>query len=183
MSPGEDKEERHVMGIRKRGWPATIAGLLGALGWSALALAQPYVYPERGQSPQQQQKDRGECHVWAVQQTGFDPANPRVATGPPPAPPTSTAPLGGPSPLRGAARGAAIGSVGGAIAGDAGKGAAIGAATGALFGGLRRADETRQYEQQQAAHQQQQQAAVAQGNDAYNRALAACLAGRGYTVR
>jgi hypothetical protein len=170
------------MRIGKAGF-ATAVALLVALGWTALALAQAYVYPERGQSAQQQQKDRSECHVWAVQQTGFDPANPRVAVGPPPAPPTSNAPLGGPSPMRGAVRGAAIGSVGGAIGGDAGKGAAIGAATGALFGAMRRADENARYQQQQDAYQQQQSAAVAQGNDAYYRALAACLGGRGYTVR
>jgi hypothetical protein len=33
------------------------------------ALAQ-YVYPARWQSPQQQQQDHGECHVWAMQQAG-----------------------------------------------------------------------------------------------------------------
>jgi hypothetical protein len=162
---------------------AIVAALLAVPGWAPPVLAQAYVYPERGQSAQQQQRDRAECHAWAVQQTGFDPANPRVATGPPPAPPTSDAPLGGPSPLRGAVRGAAIGSVGGAIGGDAGKGAAIGAATGALFGAMRRADENARYQQQQDAYYQQQQAALAQGNSAYTRALAACLAGRGYTVR
>jgi hypothetical protein len=171
------------MRSNRAGALAIVAGLVGVIGWASLALAQAYVYPERGQSPQQQQKDRADCHAWAVQQTGFDPANPRVATGPPPAPPTSSAPLGGPSAVRGAARGAAIGSVGGAIAGDAGKGAAVGAATGALFGAMRKADETARYQQQQEAYQQQQSAAVAQGNDAYTRALAACLSGRGYTVR
>jgi hypothetical protein len=33
--------------------PVLIAGLLGVLGWSALASAQPSVYPERGQRAQQ----------------------------------------------------------------------------------------------------------------------------------
>ena len=50
----------------------------------ALAPAQPYVYPARGQSAQQQEFDRGQCYSWAVQQTGFDPANPQVYSGPPP---------------------------------------------------------------------------------------------------
>ena len=31
-------------------------------------------YPAQGQSPQQLDRDRYECHRWAVQQTGFDPA-------------------------------------------------------------------------------------------------------------
>lgn len=36
------------------------------------------VYPAQGQSPQQLEKDRYECHVWAVQQSGFDPSQPGV---------------------------------------------------------------------------------------------------------
>ena len=84
-----------------------------------IVLAQSYVYPTRGQSPQQQQKDQGECHVWATQQSGVNPA----AMAPPPSGPTGQV-------AGTAARGAAIGAVGGAIGGNAGKGAAIGAATG-----------------------------------------------------
>lgn len=37
---------------------------------------QFYVYPKKGQSPDQQAKDRYECHRWAVGQTGFDPSQP-----------------------------------------------------------------------------------------------------------
>jgi hypothetical protein len=136
----------------------TIAAALAA---PAVATAQGAVYPARGQSPQQQQKDQGECHGWAVQQTGANPA----AMAPPPSGPTGHG-------VRGAARGAAVGAVGGAIGGDAGKGAAIGAATGALVGGMRRRDERRQAEQAQS-----------QVSDAYGRAYAACLEGRGYTVK
>lgn len=35
-----------------------------------------YVYPRQGQSPEQQTRDRRECHSWAVGQTGYDPLNP-----------------------------------------------------------------------------------------------------------
>jgi hypothetical protein len=35
-----------------------------------------YAYPANGQSPDQQATDRYECHQYAVQQTGFDPAQP-----------------------------------------------------------------------------------------------------------
>jgi hypothetical protein len=95
----------------------------GATFFSSLTLtmAQPYIYPNQGQSPQQEQFDKGQCYSWAVQQTGFDPANPQVATAPPPG---RQPPQGG--MLRGAAGGAALGAVGGAIGGDAGEGAAIG---------------------------------------------------------
>lgn len=37
---------------------------------------QFYVYPKKGQSADQQAKDRYECHRWAVDQTGFDPSQP-----------------------------------------------------------------------------------------------------------
>jgi hypothetical protein len=32
-----------------------------------------FIYPNKGQAPEQQAKDRYECHRWAVDQTGFDP--------------------------------------------------------------------------------------------------------------
>lgn len=168
--------------------------LLAALVLSELlcgpALAQQLIiYPSQGQSQEQQDKDRYECHTWAVQQSGFDPSVATAAAPPPaaPPPPAAQAPEGG--LLRGAARGAAVGAVGGAILGDAGKGAAAGAATGALFGGFRRHDQRRQqaaeqeaYRQQEAQIQAQQQAGGSAGRDTYNRAMRACLEGRGYTV-
>lgn len=39
----------------------------------APASDQLFVYPKNGQSAEQQEKDRYECHRWAVDQTGFDP--------------------------------------------------------------------------------------------------------------
>jgi Glycine-zipper domain len=146
--------------------------LVIALSAASVWAQQLFIYPQRGQSQQQQQQDRFECHQWAVQQTGFDPTMGAAAAPPPGAPPTTGA-------VRGAARGAAIGAVGGAIGGDAGRGAAIGAGTGAVFGTMRRNNQIRQNEAQQAAHAQQ----VNQQAGAYNRALAACLSGRGYTVQ
>jgi Glycine zipper len=142
-----------------------------------LAAAQPYIYPSRGQGPQQEQLDKGQCYSWAVQQTGFDPVNPQVGMAPPPG---MQAPQGG--MFRGAAGGAALGAVGGAIGGDAGEGAAIGAGVGALFGGLRRARERREEEQMQQSYMAQQQAAMGQGRSNYERAFSACMMGRGYTV-
>lgn len=134
------------------------AMLLVAIMLPGSAVGQ-YVYPARGQSPEQQQKDQGECHGWAMQQAG----NP-AAVPPPPGPSGQV--------LRSTGRGAAIGAVGGAIGGNAGKGAAIGATTGALVGGFRRVDEQRAYNEAQS-----------NANAAYSRAYGACLEGRGYTVR
>jgi len=154
--------------------------LLGVLTLFVPGLAtaqQPFIYPARGQSPQQEEFDRGQCYSWAVQQSGFDPANPQVYTGPPPTP---GAPQGG--MFRGAAGGAAMGAVGGAIGGDAGKGAAIGAAVGGLFGLMRRARWAEEQQQQQQSYVAQQQGALAQGRSNYNRAFSVCMTGRGYTV-
>jgi hypothetical protein len=38
-----------------------------------------FAYPNRGQSTQQQANDRHECQQWAVDQSGFDPANAATA--------------------------------------------------------------------------------------------------------
>lgn len=133
--------------------------------------AEVYIYPNKGQSAEKQSRDRYECHTWAVQQTGVDPTRVQaVAPTPPP-------PSGG--VFRGAARGAAVGAVGGAIAGDAGKGAAIGAASGGVIGGMKHRQQVQGQQQAQANQASQQQSAIA----AYNRALSACLSGRGYTVK
>ncbi len=136
-----------------------------------------YIYPAKGQSQALQDKDRYECHSWAVKQTGFDPSRPSttVASSDQPKPYQPSQP----HVVKGAARGAALGSVGGAITGNAGKGAAAGAAMGGLAGGFRRADERRQQAGQQQA---QAQGVNDNARNSYNRAMAACLQGRGYTV-
>ena len=165
-----------------------------SVGALALVLAapataqQPFFYPSQGQSQQKQNQDFGECHAWAVQQTGFDPMSAQ-ATAPAPstAPPPTERQQGG--LLRGAAIGAGGGALGGAIAGDAGKGAAIGALAGGVIGGIRRRNQVDRQEQQRRAWEQQQRQQQAQhqsnlnaqrGN--YNRALGACMQGRGYSV-
>ena len=143
------------------------AFLLGALPASVFA-QQIMVYPAQGQTPDQVSKDRYECHTWAVQQSGFDPSSGASGS-------QSSAPQGsvGRETARGGLRGAAAGAAIGAIAGDAGKGAAIGATAGGLKRGFGQVDANK--------------AASATGaNEAannYNRALGACLTGRGYSVQ
>ena len=41
-----------------------------------------YVYPRNGQTPEQTQNDRYECHSWAVSQSGFDPTRPEQSGNP-----------------------------------------------------------------------------------------------------
>ena len=142
---------------------------LGACLTLAWPCAAQYVYPAKGQSKQQQQKDEGECHTWAVQQTGFDPAKP------PPAPQAAApAPVtGSGARARGAAAGAIVGSATGHDAGDAAVAGAVGAAA-AQRGANRRAAR----DQQAAAGQQ-----PAAGQAEYQKARGACLEGRGYSVK
>jgi hypothetical protein len=137
-----------------------------------------FVYPANGQSPQQTDRDRYECHVWAVQQTGVDPsrsdANPyaRVIVQPANPPGTGTA--------VGAISGAILGSI---IAGprNAGAGLVLGGATGAIIGSA--SDAQAQAQAQQTQQQINQSAAAGRAQaDSYRRAIGACLQGRGYTV-
>jgi hypothetical protein len=142
-----------------------------------------FVYPNNGQSPEQTDRDRYECHNWAVQQTGVDPSRPdappyeRVVVQP-------TAPPGS---------GTAVGAIGGAILGsiiagprNAGAGFVLGAATGAIVGTAAEqganAQAQAQANQANAQISAQQAAAQRARADAYHRALGACLQGRGYTV-
>jgi hypothetical protein len=137
-----------------------------------------FVYPSNGQSAEQTDRDRYECHVWAVQQTGVDPsradANPyeRVVVQPANPPGSATA--------AGAIGGAILGAI---IAGprNAGAGLVLGGATGAIVGSA--ADANAQ--QQARMTQQQINQSMATGHaraDSYRRALGACLQGRGYTI-
>src|SRR5215510_6008952 len=151
---------------------AIVLTTLFTLTATATTWAQgPTFAPSKGQSPEQQAKDTSECQAIAIQQSGFDPAGAQAAAAPPPSARGER--------VRGAARGAAVGAAAGAIGGDAGKGAAAGAAAGTVAGGVRK----RQAGRQQQAQAEQQQAAVAQGKAGYDKALAGCMQGKGYTVK
>ena len=138
-----------------------------------------YVYPAKGQSPEQTERDRYECHVWAVQQTGVDPSRPdasayeRVVVQPANPPGSATA--------AGAVGGAILGAL---IAGprNAGAGLLVGGATGAIVGSSVDANAQAQARQVQAQMNAQQIAAARARGDAYRRAIGACLTGRGYTI-
>ena len=156
-----------------------LSWVLFALLFTGPAVAQDFViYPAKGQSQEQMEKDKFECYTWAKQQTGFDPMQAPTATAPPP---QQEAKQGG--LVRGAARGALVGVTVGAIAGDAGKGAAVGAASGGLLGGMRRRDQVRQEEKAQDQWAQDQANQYARRRNEYNRAYSACLEGKGYTVK
>lgn len=142
-----------------------------------------FFYPTRNQSEEQQNRDRYECYLWAVKQSGFDPGQAQLAPHQrievtPAAPPGSDT---------------AAGAVGGAIVGsmmaprhDSGFGLVFGMITGAMIGAA--SDAARQDEAARAQHyydskEAQRYAIVEKQARDYRRAMTACLEGRGYSVR
>ncbi len=147
---------------------AALCGLCMAV--TSMAADELMIFPSADQSPERQEQDKFVCYSWAKDQADFDPMAPPTATAPPP---QEQARRGG--LLRGAARGAVIGG----IAGDAGKGAAAGAA----IGGMRRQDQKRKEAAAREQWEQEQQRIYAENRNRYNRAYAACLEAKNYTVR
>src|SRR5262249_891924 len=164
--PRSTKEEDQMMRILVQCLVVGTATLV--MAGRGLA-AGPYVYPQKGQSADQQSKDSYECANWAKGQSGVDPAAPAAPSHPRQ---NARGPLGGAEGrggVGGGAGGAGVGAAVGAIAGDAGKGAAAGAVVGGV-GGRRRAVAAKQAQQQET-------------RSSYDRAFAACMDGRGYSVR
>lgn len=83
------------------GWIGLIVAIVILLGlgtgvagpWAEIAFAQggqqypsnwkPIIYPNKGQTPQQQDMDNYQCYNWAKQNSGFDPMAPAQPTAPP----------------------------------------------------------------------------------------------------
>lgn len=142
-------------------------------------IEQVYVYPAAGQSAQRMDRDRYECHLSAVKQSGFDPS--RIRSGYQQRYTIVSAPPPGTNTVGGALAGAVLGA---AVAGprDAGGGALVGAAAGAVVGAA--ADSANQQQVERATRSaQRRNTAVEQRASDYRRAIGACLEGRGYTVR
>jgi hypothetical protein len=168
--------------------------ILSFIGFNAFANSETYIYPNKGQNAQQQSQDRYQCHVWAANQSGFDPST-YSATAPAAVHVASASGRHYPhrrdlDPISGAAGGAALGALGGAIGGDAGKGAAIGAGVGALAGIFstvgsqqRKKEKQAHISAQQAAQQAQQAYDLEQDRANYKRAISACLEAHDYTVK
>jgi hypothetical protein len=157
-----------------------------ALAAAASAQAAQYVYPAQGQDAARQAADEADCSRWATQQTGFDPAK---VTAPP-----ATAGLGGSaasalgsgvnassapaSGLGGSATSAALGAL--MHGGLGGLGGLGGAGAGEAVSLL---ESMGQHQQQQAQAPQPQPQAQRPGQADFEQARAACLTGRGYSVR
>ncbi len=175
-----------------------------ALCFSTAVNAEQYIFPEYGQSKEQQNIDKQSCHVWAIEETGFDPENPQVAQSISySAPATSSQPAEQGADRGSGMRGAMAGAAAGAIIAEVGDedrsdAAATGAAVGAVAGrrqsrrsNAHAAEQQVQAEQQaaqqqtkaQAVENQQVQQANTQGTENYLKASAACLEAKGYSVK
>jgi hypothetical protein len=142
---------------------------------------QVYVYPTGGQSAEQLSRDRYECYMWGVKQSGFDPSQTSLA----PHQRVEVVPMppSGSDTVAGAVTGAIIGAV---ISRDPGAGAVGGAILGGAAGAVSDGQREARAKQIQSRYDQRDGARVAKleeqaGN--YRRALTACLEGRGYTVK
>jgi outer membrane lipoprotein SlyB len=148
------------------------------------AVAQDFVvYPAEGQSNEQMEKDKFECYSWAKGQSGFDPMQMPTASSPAP-------PKGDKSVAGGVVGGGVLGGAGGAIIGGiaggkkgAKKGALIGGLTGGTIGGMRSGSQNKQADAKRKQWEQEQANQYMQKRNLYNRNFAACMEGKGYSVK
>lgn len=155
---------------------ALLAGCAGEPPRRAVE-AQPIVTrvmvnPAHGQSAAQLDRDRYECHLWAVRKSRFDPSAPGI----PDAYRVRVESASGTTTIAGALTGAVLGAVV-ASPGSEGAGAVVGAIAGGAMGAA--VDQDRL---QRQAYQDRRLAPYRAGANAYRRAISACLDGRGYTT-
>jgi outer membrane lipoprotein SlyB len=157
---------------------ATFISILIIFFFIGVTLAQdPIVFPAKGQSQDQMEKDKFSCYQWARDETGFDPMQTSTASTPPP---QQQAGRGG------ALKGAAVGAGAGALikkSGSRSKGAGTGALVGGVLGGARQSQQNRQDQQARQQWEQQQANEYAHKRNAYNRAFSACMESKGYTMK
>jgi hypothetical protein len=137
----------------------------------------PIIFPAKGQSQEQTEKDKFSCYQWAKNETGFDPMQTPTASAPAP---QQQAGRGG------ALKGAAVGAGAGALIkrdDSRSKGAGTGALIGGALGAVSQSRQNRRDQQAKQQWEQQQANEYAQKRSAYNRAFAACMEPKGYTVK
>jgi predicted lipid-binding transport protein (Tim44 family) len=160
-----------------------IMGFISTLYAGAVSAQDFVVYPAQGQSDEQMEKDKFECYSWAKKQSGFDPMQMPTATSPPPSQERKSvagSTVGG--GVAGGLGGAVIGGIAGGSKG-ARKGALIGGLSGGAIGGMRSSSQNRNADAKQKQWEQEQVNQYMQKRNTYNRNFAACMEGRGYSVK
>lgn len=148
--------------------------LFACVGSINYASADMFIFPAQGQTVEEQELDEFRCQRWATDRTGFNPLATPTATTQPPSQQRQTGGL-----ARGALGGAALG----AIIGDSSRSAGRGAAAGDLIGGVRQNRSNTRVEQETEQWAQREAANMANNRNDFERAMTACLEGKGYTVR
>lgn len=168
-----------------------------APAWSPAQNIGMFAFPKNGQNADQQLKDESDCYGMAKERTGIDPQKP-APTGPSAEQVQAAQKQAAENAdqvkgarAAGAARGAAGGAAIGAVGGNAGKGAGMGAVAGTMRGGAAQRSANAQSQQKAAAQakaqlqkeHEQQLLAHKEGLDVFQRAFAACMDARGYSVK
>ena len=179
-----------LIGLAVAGLAATpLHAVESASGQKTLAATiNVYVFPTKGQTPEEQSQQEAECYSWAVQNTGTDPfelskqaeqQKQQAAQAE-----QQAKQVGQGAGARGAVGGAAAGALIGEIASDdAGKGAAYGAAAGLIVGRRRaRHAQHEATEQVEKQSQQAQQVTQEQVNN-FKKAFSVCLEAKDYMVK
>jgi hypothetical protein len=177
--------------------PPAVQAPAAAPAWSPSKDIGVFVFGKNGQSADQQLKDESDCYGAAKQQSGIDPKAPAAAgktaeqkqAEQKAAAENADTPSGG--RVKGAARGAAGGAAIGAIAGDDGKGAGAGAVAGTMRGGMKQREASAAAKKEaaakvaaeQKAEEERGKLAHAEGLGTFQRAFAACMDARNYSVK
>lgn len=137
-----------------------------------------FVFPGEDQSAEVQSADEAACYAWAQNATGTNPIQiEEEAAEPVAAPQQSVASGAGRGILRGAARGALIADI-------ADENTSHGAWAGAVVGSARGAQRQQvRNDVSRSMATAEQQADADQARAEFNKAMTACLEGKGYTVR
>ncbi len=165
-----------------------LGGLLAACETTSYASREPepppvppqrvFFYPERNQSPEQQDRDRYECYNWAVRETGFDPSRrPLVREQR-----QAVVPASGAATFGGAVLGAVLGA---AVSGpgNAGTGAIVGGVAGGMVGAASEQSAQAEAQRYNATSARRVERRYGREMSDYRRAMGACLEGRGYSVK
>lgn len=174
------------------------------LGHAAFAQSQPvappsgqktlaatinvYVFPTKGQTPEQQSKDESECYDHATQSVGTDPfalqKQSEQQAQQTEAAKQQAQQAGKGAGAKGAVKGAAAGAVVGEIADDdAGKGAGYGAAAGVVAGRRKGKQAEKQATAQVEEQGQKAQQATAEQLTNFKKAFSVCLEAKSYMVK
>lgn len=152
---------------------------------TSTAMAVPgdlYIYPANGQDNASLERDRYECYLWAVGETGFDPSTEEQVR-----PARLVRVPVKENPYEGATvKGTLTGAIAGVAIGDSHESAAVGAIVGTIAGAIMESEGHRQAKEDarmDAEESFRRDSQVSARHADYKRAFSACLEGRGYVVR